>query len=430
MPIQAEDMSRQSRQALCPLCAKAGLRPLLACPAFIGVPTSGMFGTSPDSPVRRRDLAFDYCPACACVTQRIDAVRAIDYADVARSTARQLPDYARHLITRMRQEKPDGLVVEVGCNDGTFLSELRNAGYTRRLGIEPSASLAAAARAAGHDVTQAPLDADTAYEFVARHGLADIVVCRHTLEHVPQPLGFLATLHSLLAPEGLACIEVPSLAPLIERLHIEELWDEHLTYFLPHNLAAALTGSGCGVESLAIEVHRGMENLVVWARKTQAATLLLPEHQAAALCASFGQRWREASQRLRDAVAAAPRPRVAMGASHPQANFINFSGIADLVDATIDDDAAKMGRYLPLIGHSIPIHPTSALPQIIEGGTLLLTGFGYPQWSAAAQAAVRGGAKTVIDVSGLIAELSADSIVTPASGVIDDDAQRRRAHAR
>lgn len=426
MPTQSKD---SAHPAPCPLCATPGLRPFAAIDAFRGVPTSGLLCDDPDTPVRRRDLAYDYCPACSAVTQRIDVLQTIDYANVTRSTARQLPDYARRLIARMRREKPNGLVVEVGCNDGTFLTGMRTAGYTRCLGIEPSEALAATARAAGHDVTQCPLNADTALEFVALHGLPDIVICRHTLEHVPQPLAFLAALRSLLAADGLACIEVPSLAPLIERLHIEELWDEHLTYFLPHNLAAALNASGWGVESLTIEPHRGMENLVVWARKTRTVAILKPDREAAALCASFGERWRDAAERLRDAVAAAPRPRVAMGASHPQANFINFSGLADLVDATIDDDPAKAGRYLPLIGHNIPIHASSTLPQIVTGGTLLLTGFGYPQWMVAAQAAVQSRAKVVINVADLlVAPTSTQSCEINEINEFKQGAQAQRAH--
>jgi len=423
MPTPAKDGAHSTP---CPLCAAPGLRPFAA---FAGVPTSGFLSAAADRSVRRRDLAYDYCPTCACVTQRINALQAIDYAAVARATARQLPDYAHHIIARLRQEKPDGLLVEVGCNDGTFLSELREAGYTRRYGIEPSKVLATTARAAGHDVTQCPLDADKAHEFVTRHGQADIVVCRHTLEHVPNPLGFLTALHSLLAHDGLACIEVPSLAPLVAHLQIEELWDEHLTYFLPHNLAAALDAAGWGVESLTIEAHRGMENLVVWARKARTATLLTPDPLAVALCASFGQRWCEVADQLRHAVAAAPRPRVAMGASHPQANFINFSGLADLVDATIDDDPAKVGRYLPLIGHNIPIHASSALPQIAEGGTLLLTGFGYPQWMAAAQTTVYDHARVVIDVAELLkAPASAPGHEADALCTTNNGAQRQRAY--
>ncbi|MBI4983951.1 MAG: class I SAM-dependent methyltransferase [Rhodocyclales bacterium] len=271
-----------------------------------------------------------------------------------------MPAYACAIVDRLRQEKPESLVVEVGCNDGTFLGELRSAGFTRRLGVEPSQALAATARGAGHEVATCALGADTATTIVSKYGHADLLVCRHTLEHVPQPLAFLAALRSLLAPNGLACIEVPSLAPVIDRLHGEELWDEHLTYFLPHNLTAALASTGLAVEAITVAPHLDMENIVAWVR-------------------------------LSDRTVTAASPSTAV---------LNFTGLTDCIDAVVDDAPSKVGYSLPLGKRMVQIHAMVELPRLVAGGTLLLTGFGYPRWIAAATAATAGHVAAIWDVAG------------------------------
>lgn len=384
----------------CPLCSKPGLRPFATFP---NIPATGILCTTATDTVPHRDLVFDYCPHCACITQCNNSSPMIDYSQVARPTARQLPDYAKSLLMRLREEDPDALVVEVGCNDGTFLSELRSAGFTRRLGIEPSQTLAAIVRDAGHTVMACTFDAEVAQACVEQRGTAGIVVCRHTLEHVPQPLAFLAALRALLTPGGLACIEVPSLSPIIERLHAHELWDEHLTYFLPENLTAAIINSGFAIEAVTTEPHRGMQNIVVWARAISTA---VPTNsgfpcnpEAAALCARFSGRWHAVAERLRTMVSAAPSPRVVLGASHPQANLLNFCGLANLVDVAIDDDPVKTGRWLPLGNRAVPIRPSLSLTEAVHDGTLLLTAFGYPEWMARTRAMAENHNVAVIDLT-------------------------------
>jgi len=389
----------------CPVCNTHGLHPFIV---FDDVPVSGLFGDGPESQVPHRRLAFDYCPCCCLVTQQPEPERTIDYTGVARATARQLPAYAEVMIEHLHAAGPGARLIEVGCNDGTFLNALRSAGFTRLLGVEPSQALAAQVAAQGHAVVQKPLDLELAAELVANEGPADTVVCRHTLEHVPAPLEFLQALRHLLRPRGLVCIEVPSLLPVIESLHIHEVWDEHISYFLPENLAYALNKSGFSIETISIEPYREMQNIVVWARAIDIpdempSVPLLP--RSLALCASFSDRWQACRRQLFTLIEGSMRPRVALGASHPQANFLNFSGLSALIDALIDDDPAKRQCWLPLCGGSVPIHPSSELPLLLAGGTLLLTGFGYPAWMSKASQVAQSLNVDCIDIPALISQV-------------------------
>jgi hypothetical protein len=143
-----------------------------------------------------------------------------------------------------------------------------------------------------------------------------------------------------------------------------------------------------------------MQNIVMWARAADVHENIVPASaRRLQQCASFNQQWQARAEQLVQKVMASPSPRVAMGASHPQANFLNFSGLSHLVDCVIDDDPTKQNKWLPLCGNCVPIQPGSALAEQAAGGTLLLTGFGYPGWMENATQAVAGSAAMCIDIA-------------------------------
>ncbi len=60
------------------------------------------------------------------------------------------------------------------------------------------------------------------------------------LAHVDDTAGFLVGMASLLAPGGLAVVEVPYLGDMVERLEYDTIYHEHLCYFSIGRAAAAL----------------------------------------------------------------------------------------------------------------------------------------------------------------------------------------------
>lgn len=351
---------------------------------FGRMPRTGGFLADPQETAPVRRLRFDYCTGCGLVSQVDDGGYGADYTHVNRGTERQLPAYAARLIETLAAdgEARDGLVIEVGSNDGTFLSSLERAGFRRRLGIEPSRALADIARGRGHAVEAMHLDAGTAPGIRSAHGTAAAVVCRHTLEHVPDPKALLEAMAMLLAPGGRLLVEVPDSTTILEDLFGHELWDEHLTYFCALHVRSLLDRTGFAVEAVTVESHLGSRNVIAWARRSGQSRLTVQDPLEAArlvaLCGRFESRWRAFAEALGNALTGCPRPVFAAGASHPQTNFLHFTGLASRVDGLLDDDLGKVGRYVPL-ERPVQVLPCAALDGQ-HGGTLLLTGFGYGGW--------------------------------------------------
>lgn len=330
-------------------------------------------------------ILLEYCQTCGFIRQRPGSEVQLDYTGISRDTAKQLPDYARSIIASLADfgVGPDEFIVEVGANDGTFLKTVHAAGYRNLLGVEPSKRLAMRGTQAGLAIRNDYFGRSLAFDIVREHGPARAVICRHTLEHVPDIRELTQAIADVLAPGGMAFVEVPDTDWIVSDLFAHEIWDEHISYFRAGSLAALLRS--VGLEPLRLERvrFRDTRNLLCWSMRPPVSAGVAGElvHDATEPneLANFQSRWDVFAARLRSAIAVAPRPLIAIGASHIQLNFLNFAGLDDCVDLLIDDDPVKAGHYAPLAS-AVPIQTTQEVLASVRAGTVLRTAFPYPAW--------------------------------------------------
>lgn len=351
-----------------------------------GVPKSGQFLRSDSEPYAKVDVALYGCRRCGLLWLGATSPPGeIDYTHISRSTSRQLPKYKDKLIKRIADHAgADGLVVEVGANDGSFARLLvEKAGCRRLVAIEPSRVFADSYAGSGVVLVTDYLTGRTASEVREVHGAARVVVCRHTLEHVPDPPGFLSALTALLADGALLVLEVPDSSTLTAGLALHEIWDEHLFYFSEHNLGWLLTRAGLTIVESARHGHLDGHNLVFYAsRILRGAPTATAAPQAPLDCRGLARRLEDVARTVYAAGQAWARPVISLGASHPQTNFLSFTGAGAFVDLLVDDDMQKQGKYVPVAGRS-PV-PVVSMEQAAkaQSGTILLGAFGYPNWIA------------------------------------------------
>lgn len=144
-------------------------------------------------------------------------------------------------------------LLEVGCAAGQFL-EAAAARGVRVMGIEPEQGNAAMARANGLRILDGYFPADGPYR-----GPFDIIVFNDVFEHLPDPDQCLRHIEQLLAPGGIAVLNLPSSTGMLYRVAdgldrlgysdpLERLWQKdlpspHVSYFNAGNLAALVTRS-------------------------------------------------------------------------------------------------------------------------------------------------------------------------------------------
>nr|VFK38179.1 MAG: C-methyltransferase C-terminal domain-containing protein [Candidatus Kentron sp. SD]VFK42954.1 MAG: C-methyltransferase C-terminal domain-containing protein [Candidatus Kentron sp. SD]VFK78589.1 MAG: C-methyltransferase C-terminal domain-containing protein [Candidatus Kentron sp. SD] len=119
----------------------------------------------------------------------------------------------------LKERFPKGSdLVEVGCGKGAFLDIVKNDGYFSYKGFD------AAYEGGDKRIELRYLTSEDSI-------IADVVVLRHTLEHIKSPFMFLKLLKKIFSPNALVFIEVPQFNWIEKNKVLFDFSYEHVNYF-------------------------------------------------------------------------------------------------------------------------------------------------------------------------------------------------------
>jgi len=181
-------------------------------------------------------LRLGLCRACghAQLTDFVPPGILFDHYLYMSSASSTLTGHLRDLaltVTARLGLRPDELVVDIGCNDGSLLEGFGLAGSARRLGVDPAANLAETARSKGAQVVTAYFSPDVAAGIVRRHGQAAVITMTNTFPHIQDLQSLLQAVDTLLAQDGAFVLEAHYLVDLLEMCAFDTIYHEHVSYW-------------------------------------------------------------------------------------------------------------------------------------------------------------------------------------------------------
>lgn len=306
---------------------------------------------------------------------RAEELFSADYAYFS-STSSSWLDHAAgyaHMITERLQLGSDSFVIEVASNDGYLLKNFV-AQKIPCLGIEPTASTAAAAEALGIAVMREFFGEALGLRLASEGRRADLIAGNNVYAHVPDINDFTRGLAAALKPEGTVTLEFPHLMPLIERTQFDTIYHEHFSY---HSLTAVchiFDAAGLRVWDVEeLPTHGG--SLRVYGCHSEA-TISTTDHVGSLLTREdeFGisrpetySTFQQRADRVKDDLLMflieqkqAGRRVAAYGAAAKGNTLLNYAGIKpDLLPYVCDAAVSKQGKFMP--GSHIPIYAPEAL---------------------------------------------------------------------
>ena len=317
------------------------------------------------------------CRACSLVqiTETVPPERLFRNYAYFSSFSDTMLDHASRLVASLVAERSLGsgsLAMEVASNDGYLLQQYLSRGVPV-LGIEPAENIATVARQRGIDTINEFFGATTAASVAASGRRADVLHAHNVLAHVPDLTGFVEGVRLVLAPGGIAIVEVPYVKELLDRCEFDTIYHEHLSYFSLTALDRLWRAGGLRIVDVhRVPVHGGSLRLFIEHDRGQAAsgavTALLAEETAwgvrnAATYAKFGERVAALGRELTATLhrLKGERARIAAyGAAAKGSTLLNVFGIdGSLIDFVVDRSPHKQGRYMP--GVRLPIYPPAHL---------------------------------------------------------------------
>lgn len=343
----------------CPLCAAAAPPPFLVRPS---VPAHQNFPATTAAEARaapRGRLEMAACDGCGFVFNRAFDPGLIRYGPGYDNAQSHSPAFAAHLDALARhlveaRGVRNARIVEIGCGRGDFL---------RRLIEWPGADNVGIGFDPAYDGPEETLGGRLrfvrrAYGPDCRDTAPAIVVCRHVIEHLADPLVLLHGIRAALrtAHDARVVFETPDVSWIFRNSVLWDFFYEHCSLFSAGSLAGAFSQAGfCGID---VRHVFGGQYLWLEARtgSGDAGEAPSPAPAIAALAASFGaaEPARLAGWRARLGALAASGRVALWGAGAKGATLASLADPAgEAIDCLVDINAAKQGRFVSGTGHPV-----------------------------------------------------------------------------
>jgi Methyltransferase domain/C-methyltransferase C-terminal domain len=316
----------------------------------------------------RGDIELRLCRTCGLIQNQAYDEAAMSYSSDYEDSQAHSPrfrEFARGLIERLdaTYHIAGKRAVEIGCGKGDFLVLMANQLGVTGLGIDPA-------------YRPGPLAADdpakvrfTTERFSAGYDLGgfDLVVCRHTLEHVPKPGEFVSAIRSAIGDEAdtVVFFEVPDSSRILTDRAFWDVYYEHCSYFVEGSIIHLF--QACGFDVLETWIGMDDQYLMLTAVPATRPHSADSSYVASLETNAIGFRADVAStvSKLRrdlDEASANDGTVVLWGASSKAVAYLHALDVHDEVAAVVDINPIKRGRYLA--GSGLPIVTPDDLKEI------------------------------------------------------------------
>lgn len=355
----ANQGQRFQSQRVCPVCAQGGLEPffqIAQVPVFCNV----LWDT------REKALAADhapislgYCSHCGMIyNYQFDPSR-VEYAVGYENSLHCSPYFqsyatqtAEHLVTTYQLQGKDA--IEVGCGQGHSLDLLRKAGIGQAIGFDPSY---VPNQNLSDNITIFP----ETYSEKHHHYQADLVCCRHVLEHIAAPLPFVQLLKNALNDHcgSVLFLEVPNALHVFKNGGLWDILYEHCSYFTAQALEKLV--SKAGLELIGIVEGYGGQFLTIEAnlpgKSVSSAQDRCFTDKMAESIPGFSEiftrtvdRWKEQLQEWQHS----GKRVVLWGAGSKGIMFLNILELSwEQIEYVVDINEKKHGRFVPCTGQQV-----------------------------------------------------------------------------
>jgi SAM-dependent methyltransferase len=343
----------------CPACGSTDLRQFLSLPQ-VPVHCNMLYPSRDEATAAPRgDLRLVFCQACAHVFNGAFDPSLMEYTQAYENSLHFSPrfqQYAENLADDLiaRYDIRGKTVIDIGCGKGDFLALLCERGENQGIGFDPSF----VPEYVSGPVREKMTIVQDFYSARYADRRAELIVCRHVLEHVPDPSAFVGDVRTAVGEDASTVVffEVPNVLYTLRDLGIWDLIYEHCSYFSPPSLAGLFEAQG--FEVLGLQDLYGGQFLGIETRPGHGARN--PKMREIARLAELVERFSGAYQakvsewidRFQQ-MASARKRAVVWGGGSKGVTFLNTLRPDAVVTHMVDINPRKQGMYVAGTGQEV-----------------------------------------------------------------------------
>ncbi len=358
----------------CRLCGNGGLANVLT---LTPTPPGNHFVSKEDKdkPQTSFPLALNFCEACKhvqlshCVDP--DILYRTNYSYVSGTSpvfVAHLRDYADQ-ITSEYSFPSNGLVVDIGSNDGTALQFFKTKGF-RALGVDPAREVAEIATKNGIETRCEFFNLDVATRLRREYGAAHLINSHNACAHIDDLPSVIRGVEHWLDKDGLFVMEVGYFLDVYMNCWFDTIYHEHVDYHTVAPLVPFFKAHGLEVIDVKRTSPQGGSIRVVsqkaggrHATQKSVRDIIQLERDSGLderqTLLSFGERIQDIKVKLGAIVREAKHQGASIagfGAPTKATTLLSHFDLAHALDFLVDDNPLKQNLFSP--GHHIPVlHP-------------------------------------------------------------------------
>jgi SAM-dependent methyltransferase len=305
------------------------------------------------------DLRLFFCPGCGFIGNLAYDESLQHYApgyEEQQSFSPRFNEFATALATQLidRYNIRGKHVVEIGCGKGDFLVLMCDLGNNSGVGIDPSYVPGRQERAGVRFIQDV-------YSERYADVRGDLVMCRHTLEHIGDVRQFVQRVRRTVGDrdDTIVFCEVPDVQRVLREQAFWDVYYEHCSYFSLGSLARLFRA--CGFEILDLAKEYDDQYLVLDARPSSRPTSArLPEEndleQLAQDVVCFQRDFRARADYWKERLkrdSQAGRKTAFWGSGSKCVAFLSTLGAGEFVDQIVDINPYRHGKFLAGSGKQI-----------------------------------------------------------------------------
>lgn len=257
-------------------------------------------------------------------------------------------------------------VIEVGSNDGTFMSYFKKKNYAIS-GYEPSLNVAKIARAKGLKVFSNFFNYKNISKNKKIKKQISLICAANVICHIPNLKDLIKSIDFALDDNGLFIFEEPYLGSMFKKVSYDQIYDAHVFIFSLHSVKSIFNSFGFDlIDAVPQKTHGGSMRYVI-ARKekfkirNRVSNLLLKEKQKKlnkfSSCLIFKKQCENSKKKFKQKIVNLKllgKKICGYAASAKSTTVLNYCGIDNkYIDYIVDSTREKIGKFTP--GTHIPI---------------------------------------------------------------------------
>ncbi len=299
-------------------------------------------------------LHMQRCQNCGFIWNASFDPDAIGYDEDYENCQTHSRAFVEHLSTRTKEifaalpDKSTLEIVEVGCGQGYFLDEI-----VARVPSDKTVHATGFDPAIRRDINEIPSNITLVGEYLSRQTLdrleltPDIIISRHTIEHVADPVDFLRTIKGAI-PKGQTThlfLETPDSEWILQNGVFHDFFYEHCSLFNFRSMAEILHKTGF----TPVRIESCFEGQYLWAHAVVSGTKNITMNEFERGSSTYITDWQKRIAQYKETGDVGIWGAGAKGATFALMVDEQRASIALLIDSNPD----KAGGFLPLTAHPI-----------------------------------------------------------------------------